>query len=76
MNDEKRSLRSYLLGKNLNNGQILSLFSDIDAGMKSEKIIDHIKKLGNVTLSRSKLPYWMKAGKNRSSTLVLLNHLH
>jgi len=62
MNDEKRSLQTYLLGKNLNNGQILSLFPAIDAGITSKKIRDGIDKLGNVTLSKKYLPKWKKIG--------------
>ena len=76
MNDEKRSLQTYLLGKNLNNGQILSLFPAIDAGIKSKTIIDGINKLGNATLSKKHLPKWKKIGKNRSSLLALNSQFH
>jgi len=75
MNDEKRSLRTYLLGKNLNNGQIVSLFPAIDAGITSKKIIDGINKLGNATLSKKHLPKWKKIGGSWKLNFMVTNNI-
>ena len=61
-------------GKNLNNGQILSLFPAIDAGIPAKQIKNSIENLGKVSLSNSHLPKWKKVGKNQSSILVFENH--
>ena len=53
MNDEKRRLQSYLLDKNLSNGQVLSLFSTIDTGVTVDQMINAIQNLGNITLSNT-----------------------
>ena len=55
MNDEKRRLQSYLLDKNLSNGQVLSLFSTIDTGVTVDQIINGIENLGNITLSNTSI---------------------
>ena len=55
MNDEKRKLQSYLLDKNLSNGQVLSLFSTIDTGVTVDQIINGIENLGNITLSNTSI---------------------
>merc|ERR1711944_58811 len=49
-------------GKNLNNGQILSLFPAIDAGIPAKQIKNSIENLGRVSLSNSHLPKWKKVG--------------
>ena len=54
MNEEKRKLRSILISKHCDEGQALTMFPAVDAGLTADDVINVKAKYGKITQFNSR----------------------